>query len=167
MRLTKNTLSYLQRCDRVDDWIQTQGIVIKGHGVASGQGGDPRYPNGTIQMQKPVFAARGVDLDRYFPGTINVSISPHRYAIKQAKHTLRKVRWTMNGITEDFSFCDCNLILSDGTKRDGLIYYPHPETKPEHFQSPDILEIITYYIDGLSYGDSLTLEINSSQVVIN
>ncbi|CDN16785.1 hypothetical protein RintRC_4485 [Richelia intracellularis] len=48
----------------------------------------------------------------------------------------------------------------------GLIYYPHPETKPEHFQSPDVLEILTGYIDNLHYGDELTLEVNSQQIKI-
>ncbi|MDX2242022.1 MAG: hypothetical protein NW224_15155 [Leptolyngbyaceae cyanobacterium bins.302] len=148
------------------DWIRVEGTVMQGYGVASGRAADPRYPQGTIQMQKPIFAKQGVNLEDYFAGTINVSIQPHQYSIKKSKHTLKNVRWTSGELTEDFSFCDCNLIFSDRPKLKGLIYYPHPETKPEHFQSPDVLEIITYYINGLNYGDRLILELNSAQIEI-
>jgi hypothetical protein len=47
-----------------------------------------------------------------------------------------------------------------------LIYYPHPETKPEHFQFPDILEIITFPIDDLKYGDELIIEVDRQQIDI-
>jgi len=139
---------------------------MQGHGVASGQGGDPRYPKGTIALQKPFFAERGVNLDQYFPGTINVSIAPYQYAIKAPKCTLKNVKWTEAGLIEDFSFFDCRLSFENRKELTGLIYYPHPETKPEHFQAPDILEIITYPIDDLNYGDELLLEVNQNQIEI-
>lgn len=148
------------------DWISVKGVVTQGHGVASGQGSDPRYPKGTLELQRPVFKAMGVDLDRFFPGTLNVSIAPHQYSIKTAKYTLKDVRWTSAEFTEDFSFFDCRLVVNDGTKLAGLIYYPHPETKPEHFQSPDILEIITHRIEGLKYGDELIVEVDPAQIDI-
>ncbi|MDX2231908.1 MAG: hypothetical protein NW220_19900 [Leptolyngbyaceae cyanobacterium bins.349] len=148
------------------DWTPIKGIVTQGHGVASGQGGDRRYPRGTIELQKPVFAARGVPIDRYFSGTLNLSIKPYQYAVNSSKYTLRNVKWTAGDLTEDFSFFDCNIIQNDGRKLDGLIYYPHPETKPEHFQAPEVLEILTYYIDGLKYGDELILEVNPTQITI-
>ncbi|MEM9266657.1 MAG: hypothetical protein AAGA46_14145, partial [Cyanobacteria bacterium P01_F01_bin.13] len=125
------------------------GKVVPGHGVASGQNRDPRFPGGTIQMQKPAFAERGLCLDIYFPGTINVSIHPHRYTVQQAKHTFRQVKWADNEPSEDFSFFDCRVGLRDGQRVEGLIYYPHPETKPEHFQDAATLELLTPFIDGL------------------
>lgn len=149
------------------DWIHVMGVVTRGHGVASGQANDPRYPKGTIAMQTPVFANRGVNLEPYFPGTINISIHPHQYTVRSAKYTLRDVKWTAGELTEDFSFFDCRLIWDDCRTQAGLIYYPHPETKPEHFQSPDILEIITHYIDGLQYGDSLIVAVNPTQLEIS
>lgn len=148
------------------NWTQVKGVVTKGHGIASGQGGDPRYPNGAIELQKPIFAARGVNLDRFFAGTLNVSISPYQYSVKVAKYTLKDVKWTTEEFTEDFSFFDCRISLNDGKKLEGLIYYPHPETKPEHFQSPDVLEIITYRIEGLKYGDELIVEVDPTQIDI-
>lgn len=141
------------------------GTVVQGHRVASGQGGDPRFPTGTIQMQKPAFALRGLYLDAYFPGTINVSIAPHHYAVQQAKYTFRQVKWAEHAPPEDFSFFDCRIVL-DGKRLEGLIYYPHPETKPEHFQDPTTLEVIAPLIEGLSYGMSLELELNPLQLSI-
>ncbi|MEO0870253.1 MAG: hypothetical protein AAFY17_17840 [Cyanobacteria bacterium J06642_11] len=133
-------------------WIQVTGTIIQGHGVASGQGGDPRFPGGTIRMQSPVFAHLGLDLTGYFPGTLNVSIHPQQYTVKQAKHTFRQVKWADHAPPEDFSFFDCRLSLGTGQRIPGLVYYPHPETKPEHFQDAATLEIMTEFIDGLVYG---------------
>jgi len=48
----------------------------------------------------------------------------------------------------------------------GLRYYPHPETKPEHFQPPEVIEIINYHIDGITYRQKLLLEKDSRQVEI-
>ena len=141
------------------------GTVIEGHGVASGRSGNPRFPGGTIQMQKSAFAARGLNLDAYFPGTINVSIHPHRYTIRQAKHTFKQVQWTDDAPPEDFSFFDCRIVL-ESQRLAGLIYYPHPETKPEHFQDPATLELLTPFIEGLAYGMTIELELDPNQIRI-
>ena len=44
-----------------DNWVTIPGVIIQGHGVASGQGETP-YPRGSIAMQKPFFLERGLDL---------------------------------------------------------------------------------------------------------
>ena len=142
------------------------GTIVQGHGVASGQGGDPRFPGGTIQMQQAAFTARGLCLDGYFPGTINVSIRPHRYIVKCAKQTLRQIKWADHAPPEDFSFFDCRLVLKAGEPVSGLIYYPHPETKPEHFQDSATLEVLSPYIDGLHYGTAITLELDPAQLLV-
>lgn len=147
------------------NWIRIKGIVKPGHRVASGQSGDPRFPNGTIAMQKAYFQERGLNLDAYYLGTMNVSIAPHQYEIKQAKYTFRQVKWSNNEPAEDFSFFDCRLIRADGLIS-AYIYYPHPDTKPEHFQSPNILEIISPLIADVRYGSDLMLEVNPSQMLI-
>ena len=150
----------------MSNWIQVKGIVKKGYGVASGKSGNSRFPQGTIELQKPFFYERGLKLDEYFPGTINLSISPHEYEIINAKYTFKNIRWLPDNPAEDFSFFDCGILLDTGEVLSGLIYYPHPETKPEHFQSSDILEIITTYINDLKYGDELIIEVNSQQINI-
>ena len=148
------------------NWIQVKGLVKPGHGVASGISGNPRFPGGTIAMQKPVFQALGLNLNGYFRGTINFSIAPQRYEIRNAKHTFKNVKWSPKDPAEDFSFFDCRISVNKNETIDGLIYYPHPETKPEHFQSPDILEIMMPFISGLKYGDELMMEVNSQQLMI-
>ncbi|MBT9312601.1 hypothetical protein [Leptothoe kymatousa] len=145
-------------------WIHVPGKLISGHGVASGQGGDPRFPGGTIRMQRPAFKALGLDLSRYFPGTLNISIHPQQYSIQQAKYTFKQVKWADHAPPEDFSFFDCWLMLESAQRIPGLIYYPHPETKPEHFQDGATLEVITEFIDGLSYGMGMGIELDQSQI---
>ncbi|MEO0456833.1 MAG: hypothetical protein AAF152_09650 [Cyanobacteria bacterium P01_A01_bin.114] len=147
-------------------WIQIPGVVVKGHGVASGQTNDPRFPGGTLQMQKSAFAKLGLCLDAYFLGTINVSIAPHRYMVKQPKHTFRQVKWAEDSPAEDFSFFDCQVEVCDRTPQPGLIYYPHPETKPEHFQDSGTLEVLTAFIQDLSYGTPLMLALDANQILL-
>jgi hypothetical protein len=48
----------------------------------------------------------------------------------------------------------------------GLIYFPHPETKPEHFQKPDVLELLLPHVEGLQYGTELTLQVPLEQMLI-
>ena len=151
----------------MSDWIQVKGIVREGYGVASGRSENPRFPRGTIEMQKPFFREQGLDLEEYFIGTINLSIAPHKYEIKEPKYTFKNIKWSPNDPAEDFSFFDCRILVNPNSKLSGLIYYPHPETKPEHFQPPDILEIITFFIGGLIYGDELVIEVDSQQMSIS
>ncbi|AFY91351.1 hypothetical protein [Chamaesiphon minutus] len=150
----------------MSDWIKVKGWIEKGYGVASGQAQNPRFPQGTIEMQKPFFRGRGLDLSAYFPGTINLSIAPCKYKIKQAKYTFKQVKWSPNDPAEDFSFFDCQIVLEVDRVVNGLIYYPHPETKPEHFQPPDILEIIAPFISNLEYENELVIAVNSQQINI-
>jgi hypothetical protein len=151
----------------MNDRLTVKGCVKQGYGVASGQALDPRFPQGTIAMQTAFFRNRGLDLSAYFAGTINLSIAPCKYEIRQAKYTFKQVKWSPNQPAEDFSFFDCQLLLNRERSIDGLIYYPHPETKPEHFQSPDILEIMAPFIDGLAYTDELVLAVDRQQINID
>ena len=149
------------------DWIQVKGKVKQGYGVASGKSGDPRFPKGTLELQKPLFHERRLNLDGYYLGTINLSIAPYQYEIKDPKCTFRQVKWSPENPAEDFSFFDCRIVTDSNHRLNGLIYYPHPETKPEHFQSPDIVEIITFPLEDLNDGDELMIEVNSEQMTIH
>ena len=150
----------------MNNWVRVKGIVKAGHGVASGQSGDRRFPDGTLAMQKAYFHQQGLNLDGYYLGTINLSISPYQYEVKQAKYTFRQVKWSANEPAEDFSFFDCRLVRPDGIIP-GYIYYPHPETKPEHFQPPNTLEIMSSFIPNLRYNNELIIELNPNQIEIS
>ena len=117
-------------------------------------------------MQKPIFRRLGCDLDKYYSGTINLSIAPFIFRVKEARYRFCNLRWMKSVAAEDFEFMDCRVIVEEGKKLDGLIYYHNPETKPEHFQAPDILEILNYPIDRLAYGDRLTVEVDKKQIEI-
>jgi hypothetical protein len=117
-------------------------------------------------MQSPHFLARGLDLGVYHRGTLNVSIAPLTYRVVHPRLTFRNVKWHPVEPQEDFSFFDVSLVRPGQPSVAGLIYYPHPDTKPEHFQAPDILEMLLPYVEGLTYGMELTFEIPAEQMVI-
>ena len=147
-------------------WQSFPARVIPGYRVASGQNRDARFPGGTLKMQAPFFRELGVDLDAYFPGTVNVSIAPNRYRTVEARHTFRQVKWHPVEPAEDFSFFDLRLIRPGQPSLEGYVYFPHPETKPEHFQKPDVLELLLPRVDGMHYGMELMLQTPSSQLII-
>jgi hypothetical protein len=147
-------------------WQTVTARVVRGHQVASGLNGNPRFPGGTLRMQAPYFRALGLDLGVYHTGTLNVSISPCHYRVVRARHTFHDVKWHPTEPAEDFSFFAVRLIRPDSDPVSGLIYFPHPETKPGHFQQPDVLELLLPFVDGLNYGAELILEIPTEQIVI-
>ncbi|WP_052572958.1 hypothetical protein [Haloferula sp. BvORR071] len=148
------------------DWQTFTVRVLQGHRVASGLNGNPRFPGGTLRMQAPFFRELGVDLDDFYPGTINVSLAPQRYVVRQARHTFRNLKWHPVEPAEDFSFFDIRLLLPGQEPLEGFVYYPHPETKPEHFQQPDVLELLLPKVEGLHYGMELTLQVPEEQMAI-
>ena len=148
-------------------WSTIAGRVVPGHGVASGKADDPRFPDGTLSMQQPFFLERGLDVSRFHGGTLNLSISPRRYRIKKSAFTFRKVKWTPDLPAEDFSFFDCRIGKTNCEEFvDGMIYYPHPETKPEFFQDQSTLEVLAPFVDGAELGAMLQLKLNGNQIQI-
>ena len=148
------------------NWQSVVARVVPGHRVASGLNGDPRFPGGTLLMQAPFFRALGFDLVAYHQGTMNVSIAPHRYRVVKAPTTFRQVKWHPTEPAEDFSFFDVQLSRAGTPPVAGKIYYPHPDTKPEHFQQPDVLELLLPFVAGLKYGDEVQLGIPAEQMIL-
>lgn len=140
--------------------------IVPGHRVASGGNNDPRFPGGTIRMQLPHFRRLGLDLSPYHPGTVNVSIAPRVYQVVEAPHTFRDLKWHPEEPAEDFSFFDVDVLDGETVIATGLIYHPHPDTKPEHFQKPDVLELLLPYVEGIAYGRTLSLRTKKSQILI-
>ena len=143
--------------------IYLTGIVKSGHQVASGNSLNSPYERGTLEMQLPFFRDMGLDLSGFYLGTLNVSIAPHTFKLVQPKYTFAQVKWHRDYPAETFSFSPCTVIYQD-ISYDGLIYYPHPETKIGHFQDDSILEIITSPISDIGYGDRLNLKINPQEI---
>jgi hypothetical protein len=147
-------------------WIAVNGIIKRGHQVASGMAEDSPYPKGTIEMQISFFQKLGLDLTPFFPATLNISISSYTFTVKQPEYTFRNVEWTSKHPPEDFSFSRCRVFYKNA-RYDALIYYPHPETKIAHFQNNSILEILAPFIPNLNYEDNIQVEINSLEIVVN
>lgn len=142
-----------------------KALIVAGHRVASGLNGNPRFPGGTLRMQIPYFRKLGLDLGHFHLGTLNVSIAPLSYRVVKAKHTFTGVKWHPTEPAEDFSFFDMRLVRPGLPAIAGFIYFPHPDTKPEHFQQPDVLELLLPFVAGLAYGTELSLEIPKGQMV--
>ncbi|MGZ6346079.1 MAG: hypothetical protein ACXWNC_00715 [Anaerolineales bacterium] len=145
------------------DIVQVSGIVVEGHRVASGP--SKVYPYGTLVRQKPYFNARGLDLDRFFTGTLNISIAPLRFEMVKPAYTFYQVVWTDLHPPEDFSFSPCT-VLFQKRSYDGFVYYPHPETKIRHFQDPSVIEVITAKIPMVNYGSALDLVLDAGAIRI-
>lgn len=146
-------------------WQKVEGTVLQGYRVASGLTDTSPYPAGTLVMQLPHFLQRGVDLRPYFLGTLNILIAPHQFRMVSPEITLEQVPWTDSHAPETFSFSRCQLQWL-GNTFEGWVYYPHPETKPMHFQPSDCLEILMPKIAGIRYGSHVELAILANEIQI-
>ena len=146
-----------------ESWLRLTGILAKGHQVASRP--SAAYPYSSLEKQKPYFKDLGLDLSIYFNGTLNISIAPLEFEMTKPEFTFPLVEWTDLHPPETFSFSRCK-VKFDGQEYEGLVYYPHPETKKTHFQNPSLIEVITYKIANIKYGDALEIEVNSQEISI-
>lgn len=145
------------------EWISLAGVLVQGYRVASGPSKD--YPYGALDRQRPIFAARGLDLSGYFNGTLNIDISPRTFKLIKPEFTFHNVEWTDLHPPEHFSFSRCRIIFRD-IEYDGWVYYPHPETKLRHFQNPSLLEAIAMEIPGINYRDELDVLVRLEEIEV-
>ena len=143
--------------------ILLPGILMRGHQVASRPSKD--YPYSSLEKQKPYFKSLGLDLSPYFNGTLNISIVPLEFEMTKPEFTFPLVEWTDLHPPETFSFSRCK-VRFQGKEYTGWVYYPHPETKKTHFQNPSLIEVITYEIEGIQYGDVIDIEVNPQEITI-
>ncbi len=142
-------------------WIAAR--VVRGHGVASGSSNS--VPSGTIARQLPHFRKLGLELGDCWPGTLNLSVEPLRLAIVRPAYLFASVDWDENGPPETFSFSRCRVRTGE-LEVAGWIYYPHPETKPRHFQPPGVVEILAPWLPGIAYGAEVMLGFDPEEVVV-
>ncbi|MFT6920947.1 MAG: hypothetical protein ACJA2G_003603 [Cognaticolwellia sp.] len=139
--------------------------VVKGHQVASGRANDPRFPSGTISAQLPFFQALGLDLNGYYLATINAQFNCHAIVLNLYDHYFKQVKWHENMSAENFKFCRC-YILANSTSYPTLIYQPQLDTKIEHLQPINQLELLAPFIEHLHYGDVISLVIANAKVTL-
>ncbi|MBK7320426.1 hypothetical protein [Candidatus Villigracilis affinis] len=145
------------------NWTSLPGTLMRGHQVASRPSKD--YPYSSLEKQKPYFKSLGLDLSPYFNGTLNISIAPLEFEMTKPEFTFPLVEWTDLHPPETFSFSRCK-VRFQGKGYAGWVYYPHPETKKTHFQNPSLIEVITYEIEGIQYGDVIDIEVNPQEITI-
>lgn len=139
------------------------GILVRGHQVASRASKD--YPYSALEKQKPLFKSLGLDLYEYFNGTLNISIAPLIFEMTAPEFTFPLVEWTDLHPPETFSFSRC-IVVYKNIEYPGWVYYPHPETKRNHFQNPSLLEVITKQIPEIKYGDSLEVGVDPKEITL-
>ncbi len=141
---------------------RAKGVVVAGHGVASGRASDSPFAGGTIALQAPHFAARGLDLSPFVAATVNLDIAPHRLVPVSPRWTFADVEWTDVHGPETFSFVECTARWRE-EEHAGLVYLPHPETKPMHHQPSTVIELLLPSLDGLAPGDALDVSVTPDQ----
>jgi len=143
--------------------------LVAGHGVASGRAATSPYPAGTIHLQAPFFAARGIDLAPFFAGTLNLEAARGHWRLRDPDAHVEALEWTDRHPPETFSFWHCRLrvpsvlaapAIIEPAGLAALIYYPHPETKRAHHQAPSCLEVLAPWIPGLQPGMELELGVD-------
>jgi hypothetical protein len=144
-------------------WTLLNGVLARGYRVASGPSQD--YPYGALDRQRPLFKVRGLNLDSYFNGSLNIDIRPAKFAMLKPEFTFPLVEWTDLHPPETFSFSRCRVVYRD-VEYEGWVYYPHPETKKRNFQNPSLLEVIAKPIPGIQYGDELQVWVNEEEISV-
>ncbi|MBR7619256.1 hypothetical protein JKL49_07620 [Phenylobacterium sp. 20VBR1] len=146
-----------------------RGTVGRGFQIASGASvgapGNP-FPRGALRLQAPLFKAAGLDLEAEIAGlvwgTVSVELA-YELSRGAADITLEGIDWTAE-LTgegrigpETFSFFRCHLTYADRSYR-GLIYLPHPETKPAtNAHRKNVLEVLTSQVEGLTFGQPVSV----------
>lgn len=145
-------------------WMK--GIVVAGHGVASGRNVESPYPSGTIAMQKPFFRDLGLDLDHVWPGTLNLSFSPHELSLRDADHIFQQVLWTDRHPPETFAFWRIQIRDQFGISVDGWIYYPDPQTKQMHWQPATVIELLAPHLENIGPGSYLEIRDPNQRILL-
>lgn len=141
---------------------RAKGVVVAGHGVASGRASDSPFPAGSIALQAPHFAARGLDLTPFVMATVNLDLAPQRLRPRTPRWTFSDVAWTDVHAPESFSFINCT-VRRGADAHEGLVYLPHPETKPRHHQPTTVVELLLPPVPDLAVGESLEVTVPARQ----
>lgn len=135
-------------------WLN--GKIVVGYRVASGRQEGCRFPGGTIQLQQPFFKEKGIDLSSYFFGTLNVDLSPFEPTPDHGFFD-GMIEW-LPGVQERFVLSRIE-IKAKSSVCPGLWYYPHPQTKQDHFQRESVVELLLPWIDGLAIGEVVAVRL--------
>lgn len=144
------------------------GVVSQGYRIASGLNteGIPG-PGGTtlkdsFVRQRPFFEAQIPDFSYVWTGTINVNIEPKVCTMLGFDYQIT-CEWHP-GISETFGIVRGITLIRGDKEYPGFIYYPMPSDI--HIPRNTIIEVLAQKIDGLAYGEKVTLIIPNDKVSI-
>lgn len=60
---------------------------------------------------------------------------------------------------------ECTVRRGEQT-HEGLVYWPHPETKPRHHQPATVIELLLPRLEALTVGDLLDVRVASGQALL-
>ena len=146
-----------------------EGIVSQGYRIASGlnKEGVPG-PNGEILTdsfvrQRPFFEKEIPELKNVWTGTINIDIAPRICRMTKLDHEVT-CEWHP-GITEIFGIVEDVAITYRGKRYEpAFIYYPLPSKI--HTPRDSVIEVLAPKIDGLAYGDEISIEVSPEKLTI-
>ena len=111
------------------------GVVVKGYQVASGVAKDSPYEEGTIKLQKPFFEQKELCLDSFYLATLNIDTKNHKFEIINPTYFFKDLKW-----------------------------HPNFKTKSDHIQKESIFEILAPFISDISYGNKITIILNTDDI---
>lgn len=153
------------------DIIEIQGVVEEGLRHCSGydkEGKPFRYYGktiGSIKSQRPFFEEAIPAFSEIHNGTINVGIHPRTFEIMEPDHIMSNCKWDPGRDAENFWLVELDLVHNDKSYQ-GYLYYPCPsdwKKRPEN----NTLEILSPFIKGLNYEDSVLVRYDSDKIKIN
>lgn len=147
--------------------MQITGIVAEGYRIASGSNteGVPgpfgEMLKDSFVRQRPFFEKEIPELKSVWTGTININIAPRKALMNSFDHTVT-CEWHP-GITETFGIVSGVTLYAKGkTYTNCFIYYPMPSaihTPRHHF-----IEILAPKVEGLSYGDKISIDAPENRI---
>jgi len=143
-------------------WIT--GCLIRGYGVASGRDPASPYPAGTISLQRPLFAQRGLDLSDCFAGTLNLCLAPLELRSEHPDHCFEHILWTDRHPAETFRFWRVLVRCGASPPLRGWIYQPDPQTKQRHGQPPQVVEVLAPPLEGIAPGVEIALGVDPNRL---
>lgn len=157
--------SSMWEIENPDTLFSIKGTIVKGDQVASGQAKDSPFSHGTIVMQKPWLEDAGVKLDGAYLATLNIDIAPFQLQFLKPYITLENIKWHTGTPAESFLIGRCILHINNQDIK-GYVYLPLPATKTQHFQSDNVVDVVTSFIPNVAYGDSITISFIDNEIVL-
>lgn len=145
--------------------IIIDGKIKQGFRIASGLNLDPPMVSGlklnnTITLQKPFFIENKIPrIQEVYNGTINLDIAPRIFKILKPDYTVT-CQWHPD-VLETFWLVDV-AIKYKKQLYPAYIYYPRPSSVKSH--KDDTVELLAEKIQGLKYGDMVSIIIDAKKV---